>query len=65
MRLMHRSPPALPALPREVYDEFCDGVPLPPRVLLWGGLAALDARGRQAARRCEYGALLLLVLWCC
>ena len=58
-----RSPPALPALPREVYDEFCDGVPLPPRVLFWGGLAALDARGRQAAGGQEHGALLLFLLW--
>ena len=59
-----RSPPALPALPREVCEEFCDGVPLPPRVLFWGGLAALDARGRQAAGGQEHGALLLFLLWC-
>ena len=58
-----RSPPALPALPREVCDEFCDGVPLPPRVLQRRGLAALDARGRQAPGGQVDGALLLFLLW--
>ena len=59
-----RSPPALPALPREVHDKHGDGVPLPPRVLFRRGQPALDARGRQAARGQEHGALLLFLLWC-
>ena len=62
MRLMHRSPQALPALPPEVHDKHGDGVPLPPRVLQWGGQPALDARGRQAAGGQVDGALLLFVL---
>ena len=57
-----RSPPALPALPRQVHVQSCDGVPLPPRVLFRRGLAALDARGAEAAGGQEHGALLLLVL---
>ena len=59
-----RSPPALPALPRQIHVQSCDGVPLPPRVLFWGGLAALDARGRQAPGGQVDGALLLFLLWC-